>query len=52
MRNVPQSLLLGEVRKALPIIKRREIYEKKFKGQKSNSDRAGVRYGNVTCSMR
>ena len=42
----------GEERKALPVIKRREIYEKKFKGQQSNSDRAGIRYGNVTGSLR
>ena len=42
----------GEERKALPVIKRREIYEKKFKGQKSNRNYAGIRYGNVTCSLR
>lgn len=34
------------------VIKRRKMYEKKFKGQKSNRDRTGIRYGNVACSLR
>ena len=28
------------------------MYEKKFKGQKSNCDCSGIRYGNVACSLR
>ena len=34
------------------VIKRREIYEQKIKGQKSNRNYAGIRYGNVVCSLR